>query len=40
MLSLDDVVSNNKSSSECNDWPFTMLIIGLSGSGKQILYCI
>ena len=34
MLNLDDIVSNNKSSSECNDWPFRMLIIGPSGSGK------
>ena len=33
MLNLDDIVSN-KSSSECNDWPFRMLIIGPSGSGK------
>ena len=34
MLNLDDIVSSNKSSSECNDWPFRMLIIGPSGSGK------
>ena len=35
MLNLDDIISNKKkSSSECNDWPFTMLIIGPSGSGK------
>ena len=35
MLNLDDIVSNKKkSSSEHNDWPFRMLIIGLSGSGK------
>ena len=34
MLNLDDIVSNNKSSSERNDRPFRMLIIGLSGSGK------
>ena len=34
MLNVDDIVSNNKSSSECNDWSFRMLIIGLSGSGK------
>ena len=34
MLNLDDIVSNNKSFSECNDWPFRMLIIGPSGSGK------
>ena len=34
MLNLDDIVSNNKSSSERNDWPFRMLIIRPSGSGK------
>ena len=34
MLNLDDIVSNNKSSSERNDWPFRMLIIGPSGSSK------
>ena len=34
MLNLDDIVSNNKSSSEGNVWPFRMLIIGPSGSGK------
>ena len=34
MLNLDDIVSNNKSSSKRNDWPFRMLIIGPSGSGK------
>ena len=34
MLNLDDIVSNNKSSSERNDWPFRILIIGLLGSGK------
>ena len=34
MLNLDDIVSNNKSSSERNDWPFRMLIIGPSGPGK------
>ena len=34
MLNLGDIVSNNKSSSEHNDWPFRMLIIGPSGSGK------
>ena len=42
MLNLDNIVSNkneNKdttgsSSSECNNWPFRMLIIGPSGSGK------
>ena len=36
MLSLHDIVSNKKkSSSEHNDWPFKMLIIGPSGSGKM-----
>ena len=44
MLNLDNIVSNNNtssledttgsSSSERNDWPFRMLIIGTSGSGK------
>ena len=35
MLNLDDIVSNKKrSSSEHNDWPFRMLIIGPSGSGE------
>ena len=35
MLNLDDIVSNKKmSSSENNIWPFRMLIIGSSGSGK------
>ena len=34
MLNLDDIVSNNKSSSERNGWPFRMLIIGPSGSDK------
>ena len=35
MLNLDDIVSNKKkSSSEHNDWPFRMLIIGPSGSVK------
>ena len=35
MFNLDDNVSNKtKSSLERNDWPFRMLIIGLSGSGK------
>ena len=33
MLNLDDIVSDNKSSSERNNWPFRMLII-TSGSGK------
>ena len=42
MLNLDDIVSNNKSSSELNDWPFRILIIGPSGSGKTntLLYLI
>ena len=35
MLNLDNIVSNkNKISSENDDWPFRMLIIGSSGSGK------
>ena len=35
MLNLDNIVSNKKkSSSENDDWPFRMLIIGPSGSGK------
>ena len=35
MLNLDNIVSNKKKSSlEDNDWPFRMLIIGSSGSGK------
>ena len=35
MLNLDDIVSNKKKSySENDDWPFRMLIIGASGSGK------
>ena len=38
MLNLDDIVSNKKnkdtSSSEGNIWPFRMLIIGSSSSGK------
>ena len=35
MLNLDNIVSNeNTSSSEYNNWPFRMLIKGLSGSGK------
>ena len=33
MLNLEDIVGNN-SSSERNDWPFRMLIIGPSGFGK------
>ena len=36
MLNLDNIVSNkNTSSSEDNDWPFRMLIIGPSGYGKN-----
>ena len=35
MLNLDNIVSNKKkSSSENDDWPFRMLIIGPSGFGK------
>ena len=35
MLNLDNIVSNkNMSSSERNNWPFRMLIIGPSGSVK------
>ena len=35
MLNLDNIVSNkNTSSSENNNWPFRMLIIGPSGLGK------
>ena len=35
MLNLDNIVSNKKkSSSENDDWPFRMLIIEPSGSGK------
>ena len=35
MLNLNDIASNKKKNSlEHNDWPFRMLIIGLSGSGK------
>ena len=35
MLNLDNIVSNkNTSSSKDNNWPFRMLIIGLSVSGK------
>ena len=33
MLNLDNIVSNKKIK-EDNNWPFRMLIIGLSGSGK------
>ena len=36
MLNLDDIVGNKKkSSSEHNDLPFRMLIIGPSDSGKR-----
>ena len=36
MSNLDNIVGNKKkSSSENNDWPFRMLIIGPSGSGKM-----
>ena len=36
MLNLDDIVSKKKKSSlEHNDWPFRMLIIEPSGSGKM-----
>ena len=34
MLNLDDIVSNKKENKD-NDWPFRMLIIGSSGSGKR-----
>ena len=34
MLNLDDIVSNKKENKERIDWPFRMLIIGRSGSGK------
>ena len=35
MLNLDNIISNkNMSSSEDNNWPFRMLIIGPSGLGK------
>ena len=33
MLNLDDIVSNKKENKD-NDWPFRMLIIGQSSSGK------
>ena len=33
MLNLDNIVSN-KNENKDNDWPFRMLIIGSSGSGK------
>ena len=36
MLNLDNIVSNKKkNSSENDDWPLRMLIIGPSGSGKM-----
>ena len=34
MLNLDSIVSNKNISSEDNNWPFRMLIIGPLGSGK------
>ena len=35
MLNLDNIVSNKKKNfSENDDWPFRMLIIGPSSSGK------
>ena len=34
MLNLDDIVGNKKENKESNDWPFRMLIIGPSVSGK------
>ena len=43
MLNLDNIVSNKKkSSSENDDWPLRMLIIGPSGSGQTniLLYLI
>ena len=41
MLNLDNIVSNKKkSSSENDDWPFRMLIIGPSVRVKQTLYYI
>ena len=42
MLNLDDIVSNKKkSSSEHNDWPFRMLIIGPSaGKTNTLLHLI
>ena len=33
MLNFDDIVSNKKENKDYN-WPFRMLIIGTSGSGK------
>ena len=33
MLNFDDIVSNKKEKKDYN-WPFRMLIIGTSGSGK------
>ena len=33
MLNLDNIVGNKKIK-EDNDWPFRMLIMGLSGSGE------
>ena len=41
MLNLDDIVSNKKkSSSENDDWPFRMLIIGHQDRAKLTLYYI
>ena len=34
MLNLDDIVSNKKEN-KAHNWPFRMLIIGSSGSGKR-----
>ena len=41
MLNLDNIGSNkNISSSEDNNWPFRMLIIGPSGSANTLLHLI
>ena len=37
MFNLGNIVSN-KSENKTNDWPFRMLIIGPSGSGKMFYY--
>ena len=34
ILNLNDIVTNKKENKEHNDWPFRMLIIGPSSSGK------
>ena len=34
MLNLNDIVTSKKENKERNDWPFRMLIIGPSSSGK------